>query len=172
MNPVTRKYMQLLSRIQINDRSNEGIVWHAGNKPHAQATHFIGNASGNTAELNLNTASANITAAQVAEAMKEHIRMQARVRRIRYIMNLTGGATQVDQTQVGMVSTKGVDSEMGDIAPLFGPGDDISLQTFTDYYEKLRLRYVARYRNTTTTLTDTICHSNCHSSCYAARNRR
>lgn len=172
MNSVTRKYMQLLSRIQVNDRGNLGISWHAGNKPHASATHFIGNWAGNQEVLNIDTSNPNINASQVAAAMLLHIRYQSRVRLVRYIMYLTGAGAIVDTTAVGFVNILGDPAAMGDISAPFGAGSDISLQTFTDYYEKLYSRYVATYRNAPTLLTDTICHSSCHSSCYGSRSRR
>lgn len=172
MNPVTRKYMQLLGRIQINDRGNAGIVWSAAAPPSPHATGFIGNVNGNPTALALNTANANLTATEVSNAMLAHILTQGKVRRIRYILYLTGGPVQIDSTQVGYVNMPGVVGEMGDVSPLFTGGADVSLQTFTDYYEKLYARYVARYRNTSTTMTNTICHSSCHSSCYGSRSRR
>lgn len=172
MNSVTRKYMQLLGRIQVNDRGNFGISWHAGSLPHASATHFIGNWAGNQEGLNIDTSNPNINADQVAAAMLLHIRYQCRVRLVRYIMYLTGSGAIVDSTAVGFVNILGDPNAMGDISAPFGAGSDISLQTFTDYYEKLYSRYVATYRNVPTILTDTICHSNCHSSCYGSRSRR
>lgn len=172
MNSVTRKYMQLLGRITINDRGNLGIVWHAGNKPHDSATHFIGNASGNAEQLVLDTSNPNISASEVSTAMLNHVLQQCRVRLVHYIMYLSGSGAIVDSTQMAMTGLVGVPSEMGDVSPTFASGTDISLEEFTNYYEKLYQRYVARYRNTATQLTDTICHSSCHSSCHMARGRR
>ncbi len=181
MNSVTRKYMQLLSRIQVNDRGNlVNITWHAGNLPHADATHFIGNWAGNQEVLNIDTSNPNINADQVAAAMLLHIRYQCRVRLVQYIMYLsTKDSIQystnlviVNSTAVGFVNVLGDPNEMGDISAPFGAGSDISLQTFTDYYEKLYSRYIATYRNKPTLLTDTICHSSCHDSCYGSRSRR
>lgn len=172
MNSVTRQYMKLLGRIQVNDRGNMGISWHAGNLPHASATHFYGNAAGNTVQLVLDTSNPNIDATQVSNAMVEHITNQSRVRLVRYIMYLSGSGAIYDGTAVGVTNINGVPGDMGDISPIFSGNQDISLQSFTDYYEKLYSRYTATYRNTATLLTDTICHSSCHTSCHYARGRR
>ncbi len=196
MNPVTRKYMTLLGRITVNDRGNTGIVWHAGNKPHPDATHFIGNTAGNQVQFELDTSNPNINATEVSNAMLLHVRNQCRVRLVRYVMykswvsykctgynNMncgiagkptpgSGKDTILDVTSTGFVSTLGVPADMGDITPLFSAGSDISLQTFTDYYEKLYNRYIATYRNSGSLLSDTVCHTNCHDQCHGSRGRR
>lgn len=178
MNEITLKYMQKLSKITINDRGNFGIVYHGGNVPAgipADQHQLTGDANGNTVLMQI-TQDPNTTANQVIAAMQEHIRQQARVRNMRYRHQITGNASpagvKLDVTGISMTSILGVLSDMGDIAAPFKQGDDISLDTFTDYYDKLYQRYVATYRGAAQLVDYVVCHGSCHSSCHYARGRR
>lgn len=176
MNEITVKYMKKLGNIMVNSRGNQDIYWHAGRLPPGIPNSiFVGNANGNTVQLNI-AESPNITAAQVIAAMKAHIVQQCRVRVVRCRHEITGNAApagvKFDDTRVGMTNRTATIGELGDTNAPFGANDDISLDSFTDYYDKLYKRYVAVFRTAPLYINHVVCHGSCHSNCHYARGRR
>ena len=179
--------------------ANRNIVWGTNSKPFPEmpnstfggTTSGMGNQTGNLGLTGQITADDMITKFSAATAS------YTRIRRMRAILNLTGGGGNtprgprsgtpgviIDQTEISNLSTaylQGLGIDDGGVqqdklisrASLQGGGviENGFIVNYEGFFRECRTAY-EEARTTSTTVRIDVCHSSCHRSCHSSRTRR
>lgn len=177
----------------ITNYANGEISWGWGAVPFsefAQGGEFGGGTGGISPYVNgtyLGLAGDVITASPIYNALYEHTRQYLRIRKVRAVLNVTGGGGNTgSRPTAGIVYDATAKAHLhggyqhsiesryptGQVpSDGIGTGGETSAYWIEVFFSRLRQRYEGSRDEVIYFQTD-VCHASCHSSCHGSRGRR